>query len=722
MRDLAVPLLLLADFVDTGQMVSAEMFGSNAVFANMDHGRPTPAYEAAAHVLGVPNIRFGGGQADPNVSGGAQNIDGQNAINIVSMPYGALRPELVNFLEWCLSHRAAGNPIETTLVIPTKHLSVAEYAAFADNISFFAQTVMGRYAEVISGFQIGNEYWEMGETAYGQKASIAAEALARGMQWAGVPEWDQPEILVQMATAGNAGSEFGPGSASGSYGQRNTAANEQIIAQLSSEARQAIDGVTEHYYYTATGYAFPEGRSDLRFIDQDVAVWERAFAQELSLNITEWNVRTTNTQMQGLVGASTVVRQFENMIAIGADSAHVWTFDYHSRTALTLDTDYGVRLDGQGRLLNSAHGAVFDLMADALVGKELMNVSFAAGIPGIEVSAYRSANEAVIYVTSRSWDVVEVDFDASRVLDTFGAVNGVQISLDTNTTNGRQWVRGEAAPSINVNGEPYYYNEHDADVTLTDLYWQNASQVAFTLNPFEVIELTFALGGVPAPVAAPTPAPRNETSQPAAPAYAPPQSFGNWITLQDWHTQIEGGTGVDTLSVGLDRASVDVLFNGYGWAEIYGGPLSRAVTLDSVERLAFTDGVLALDTFGMAGQAYRLYQASFDRTPDQAGLRFWTDHLSVGQVSLEQAAQAFLTSAEFERAYSNNASLSDSRYLDLLYLNVLDRRPDAAGYEFWQGQQSSGMSRADMMVSFSESDENRTNVADQISDGIWFAN
>jgi len=43
-------------------------------------------------------------------------------------------------------------------------------------------------------------------------------------------------------------------------------------------------------------------------------------------------------------------------------------------------------------------------------------------------------------------------------------------------------------------------------------------------------------------------------------------------------------------------------------------------TLVSIERIQFTDGTLALDESGNAGQAYRLYQAAFGRTPDTPGL------------------------------------------------------------------------------------------------------
>ena len=76
-------------------------------------------------------IRFGGGQADLDPgkanSAGQLPIDGVSSINIVDMPGGELRPELVSFLQWCQSNYVNGQPTQTTLIIPTKHLGVAEY-------------------------------------------------------------------------------------------------------------------------------------------------------------------------------------------------------------------------------------------------------------------------------------------------------------------------------------------------------------------------------------------------------------------------------------------------------------------------------------------------------------------------------------------------------------------------------------------------------------------
>ena len=701
--------ITFTSFDPTGEFVASDMFGANLVFEGSENGAPTNAYIEAVDALGVQNIRFGGGQADldPDYvnAAGERPIDGVTSINIVEMPNGALRPEVVNFLEWLIARKEMGEPVETTLIIPTKHLSTEEYEAFGAEITIFVQTVMEAYGDVISAFQIGNEFWEMGETAYGQKASIAAEAIAAGLEQAGIATEAQPDILIQMATAGNMGSEFQPGEDAPGFAVRNANANRQVIDQLSEEARDAIDGVTEHYYYNFKGFDLPEDGSDLRNIDRDFEVWSEAFDKELDLHITEWNIRTTAPDQQGLMAASAMIHQFENMIRLGVDSAQVWTMDYQSRTALTLAADGGVLLDDKGRVLNSAQGAAYDLMSASLAGKQLMSVSFDLAMPGVEIAAYASETEATIYISSRDLALQEFTLNLGGAMGGYGPVTGAKIMLDQSSTNGFQWTRGEEAESVMIDGTPYYYNEHDGDVLFADLAFADAGNVEISLKPFEVIELTVSLG--------------KETTSQGGRAHQSTEG-NDYLELHHGVTEVGGGDGVDTLSLGLMRSDVAITFDGQGGARIVGDALWQGVTLDGVERLEFDDGILALDTDGIAGEAYRLYQASFDRMPDKEGLAFWIDQLDNGRVSLLEAAEQFIDSLEFETAYGDSDDLSDVEFLDLLYLNVLDRMPDAEGYAYWQGHQENGLSRAHILVCFSESAENQQNTAGQISDGIWF--
>jgi ELWxxDGT repeat protein len=115
-------------------------------------------------------------------------------------------------------------------------------------------------------------------------------------------------------------------------------------------------------------------------------------------------------------------------------------------------------------------------------------------------------------------------------------------------------------------------------------------------------------------------------------------------------------------------------------------------------------------------EAYRLYQAAFNRTPDSAGLNFWTGQLDQGMTAA-QVAQGFVGSAEFAQLVNG---LGTTGLVDQLYQNVLHRAADAGGEQFWVGQLDSGTSRADVLLGFSDSLENRLNTSGATHDGWVF--
>lgn len=140
-------------------------------------------------------------------------------------------------------------------------------------------------------------------------------------------------------------------------------------------------------------------------------------------------------------------------------------------------------------------------------------------------------------------------------------------------------------------------------------------------------------------------------------------------------------------------------------------------TLINIERLIFTDTNLALDIDGVAGRAYRIYEAAFNRTPDPVGLGFWIEKMDDG-ASVAQVSQGFINSAEFQAMYGPD--LSNDQFILLLYENVLNRAPDQAGYDYWNFVMAQGVSRADVLAYFSESPENIAKVAPLIVNGILY--
>jgi len=144
-------------------------------------------------------------------------------------------------------------------------------------------------------------------------------------------------------------------------------------------------------------------------------------------------------------------------------------------------------------------------------------------------------------------------------------------------------------------------------------------------------------------------------------------------------------------------------------------------TLASVEKLVFQDLSVQFDTEGNPGGAYRIYEAAFNRKPDVGGLGYWIAQLDKG-LSLKTVAELFLSSAEFKALYGS--SPSSAAFVDSLYKNILDRAGEKGGVDYWNGVLNNGISRADVLVSFSESAENKAGVIGSIQNGIeykeWF--
>ena len=179
---------------------------------------------------------------------------------------------------------------------------------------------------------------------------------------------------------------------------------------------------------------------------------------------------------------------------------------------------------------------------------------------------------------------------------------------------------------------------------------------------------------------------------------------------------IAGGVGLDTIKYTLARENytlADVGNSNQTVVEVINGTID---TINTVERLSFSDVNVALDIAAKPGEAYRLYKAAFDRAPDLVGLGFWIKALDNGETALKMALE-FNSSPEFISLYGANNSNDD--YLNLLYNNVLDRDGDPGGHAFWLGHLNAGsVTREKLLIDFSESIENKANVVELIANGI----
>lgn len=140
-------------------------------------------------------------------------------------------------------------------------------------------------------------------------------------------------------------------------------------------------------------------------------------------------------------------------------------------------------------------------------------------------------------------------------------------------------------------------------------------------------------------------------------------------------------------------------------------------TVKNPTRVDFTDASLAFDIEGNAGKAYRLYRAAFDRRPDVKGLGFWIGVMDQG-MTIDAVAREFAQSAEFATLYGR--APTHEQILRALYRNVLHREPDEAGKAYWARVLASGGTLEQLLVEFSESAENKGQVAAEVHSGILY--
>jgi hypothetical protein len=182
---------------------------------------------------------------------------------------------------------------------------------------------------------------------------------------------------------------------------------------------------------------------------------------------------------------------------------------------------------------------------------------------------------------------------------------------------------------------------------------------------------------------------------------------------------IDGGAGLDKVVYSKASSSYALTLGANGSITVRDTTGADGTdTLSNVERLHFADKDVAFDISGTAGQAYRVYQAAFGRTPDAGGLGFWISAMDKGS-SLASVAGGFAVSAEFKSVYGDNPS--GTAIVQKFYQNVLHRDGEAAGVTYWANVLDQKLATvAEVLVGFSESPENQAALVGVMSKGIAY--
>ena len=192
--------------------------------------------------------------------------------------------------------------------------------------------------------------------------------------------------------------------------------------------------------------------------------------------------------------------------------------------------------------------------------------------------------------------------------------------------------------------------------------------------------------------------------------------LGNTLRGNRGNDALDGGSGTDTAVYRGSRSDYALTKTASGWT--VGSSFEGTDTIQNVERLKFSDATVAVDIAGNGGQAYRVYQAAFNRTPDAGGLGFWIRAMDSG-ASLKSVAEGFVGSAEFKAIYGTNPT--NAQIVAKLYDNVLHRPGETGGFNFWLGVlDSKAETLAGVLAAFSESAENQAGLVGVIGNGFAY--
>ncbi|MBC3919048.1 DUF4214 domain-containing protein [Undibacterium sp. CY18W] len=200
--------------------------------------------------------------------------------------------------------------------------------------------------------------------------------------------------------------------------------------------------------------------------------------------------------------------------------------------------------------------------------------------------------------------------------------------------------------------------------------------------------------------------------------YITGSSYANWMSGGGGNDTIDGADGKDLVQCAGNISNYTVTKSGNDYIVKDKTGAEGTDLLKNIELIKFDDHYLSFETAGIAGQAYRLYQAAFDRKPDLAGLGYWINDMSNGS-SLTTVASGFFSSPEFQKLYGK--SPSNTTLITNFYQNVLHRAPDKAGFDYWLNSLDTGkISAAGALASFCESAENQALVIAAIQNGIEY--
>lgn len=379
---------------------------------------------------------------------------------------------------------ATRNGLNVTFVIPTDSVvsmvngrAVVDEQAVEKIHELVTDIMDGRYGEVtIGSFEIGNEYYAFPDMTAEEYAAAANEIIIvvddaiqeHASENELSDDWVSPEIAVQAGAGWLIGD------------------NQEIINGLSEDALDAVTSVITHYY---PGDLAEVGMRD-RHLGQ-ISEWEDATGlRDLDYHISEWNVSGSDT---GMAQASSMISGFDEMLSHGVDTSTMWGTQLRwlqSGLSVTIgDDDLEVpesRLSVGGEMMASMSESLFGLQSIDVNPDEFVEVSdnrnhlvsYESG--NYLVHVFGGEDRAVVYISSRSDEEINLDFDLANYYGNPTHVWGETLTSRDDLATG--W-RDESDPLS-------AYGVADFDGVTT---YQINGLEPLTLEPYEVVRLNVQL-------------------------------------------------------------------------------------------------------------------------------------------------------------------------------------------------------------------------------------
>lgn len=497
---------VLFDF-SVGEDVHNGIFGGNFLFHKNSISNDG-SFDEAADQIGVEGLRYPGG-AISEVLFDIRNPDSPTAIDPVSGDVVSVTP-ISDFLEFAIE---TDRPV--TIVIPTRKFLTSEedalghrYEAVDEELlrTFVSDVLNGVYgAAKIEAFEIGNEYWGIGDfeqgsmttLEYARVSSKMAEILDETIATLGSGQ--DPSVLVQI------GSNNRDANLRGDYEEYATPqekvaaleadyqlkfsgnviykggdldwdriANEILINEYQNDGTlEAVDGIAFHVYSRAPVIE----SSRYRHFDTIEETWNQ-LDKDFELWITEWNQKSKTNALDpeedfGLKAAHELIDRVGVFAEEDVTGAHIWAVQHNTKTALTEP-----QADPNLEATMNPTGEIFCMMQEHLPGTRLVDLDLSADRPfaydgeGFEFHTFASDGKFVGYLASVSDQDVDVDLAFGNIITGWESASVTRLGVAEGDDPGDP----KATPVV---------TKEDPEQALAD------GEVITSLKPFEIIQIVF---------------------------------------------------------------------------------------------------------------------------------------------------------------------------------------------------------------------------------------